>query len=329
MTTIFACTWVSLHHNVPPPGCSTRRKLGDRIGLAVIALLLPEVIVAIADRESSRHDEISAMIKEAASRRDTLTRMEGHDCMQPEPEATVTAGLSTGAALISAISADEPPVHSFVRHRSVQTEPEATVITGLLGAVLTPAIPETKPLWTKVHSFFVQMGGFYLDDKARGKSIGPLSPKDMATLVEHGYVLPPAEDIEEKSKGDWLSKGVALLQTFWFLAQCIARRAQHLSTTQLEVVTLSYCVINLLIYAYWWKKPLSVDRPIYIDITRFNSEVQDYFLGPRDQPITTLWQEIGRLLGTVRPNTANEPTDIGFTELQSLYTPSVSLQQEP
>ncbi|KZP16878.1 hypothetical protein FIBSPDRAFT_716077, partial [Athelia psychrophila] len=45
LITVFACTWVSLHHNIPPPGCSTSRKWGERIGLAFIALLLPEMIV--------------------------------------------------------------------------------------------------------------------------------------------------------------------------------------------------------------------------------------------------------------------------------------------
>ncbi|KZP16879.1 hypothetical protein FIBSPDRAFT_685535, partial [Athelia psychrophila] len=111
-------------------------------------------------------------------------------------------------------------------------------------------------------------------------------------------------------------------QTFWFLAQCIARRAQHLSITQLEVVTLSYCAINLLIYAYWWHKPLSVDRPIHIDITRFNSEVQDYFLRPRGQPIPTLWQE----LGIMSPNsTANEPADGTFYELGLFENPGEDL----
>ncbi|KZP03735.1 hypothetical protein FIBSPDRAFT_968735 [Athelia psychrophila] len=51
VSTVFACTWVSLHNNVPPPGWSARQKWGDRIGLAVIALVLPEVVVVMAGTE--------------------------------------------------------------------------------------------------------------------------------------------------------------------------------------------------------------------------------------------------------------------------------------
>ncbi|KZP18188.1 hypothetical protein FIBSPDRAFT_1028312 [Athelia psychrophila] len=155
------------------------------------------------------------------------------------------------------------------------------------------------------------MGGFYLDDKARGKSIGPLSGEDMAILVRHGCVLPAAAEIEDKSNGDWFSKGVALLQTFWFLVQCIARRAQHLSITQLEIVTLSYCVTNLMIYTCWWHKPLNVDRPIHIilDITPFAPKDQAYLRRKRDQRVP-VWREIGCQFASTGPNAANEPINI-------------------
>ncbi|KZP03734.1 hypothetical protein FIBSPDRAFT_768508 [Athelia psychrophila] len=127
----------------------------------------------------------------------------------------------------------------------------------------------------------------------------------MSILARHGYVLPPVEYIEDKSKGDWFSKGVALLQTFWFLAQCIARRAQHLSITQLEVVTLSYCVINLLIYGFWWHKPLNVDRPIdiTIDITPFAPQDQAYLRRKRDQRVP-IWQQTGLQFAITDTNTA-------------------------
>lgn len=143
-----------------------------------------------------------------------------------------------------------------------------------------------------MHGFFVQMGGFDLDD--HGESIGPLSGNDMAILVEHGYVLPSAEFIEDKSKGDCISKGVALFQTFWFLVQCIARGSQHLSITQLEVVTLSYCAINVAVYTSWWHKPLSVDLPIHIDINNINPKIRSDSRTRSRYPLVPIWQTIGR-----------------------------------
>ena len=140
------------------------------------------------------------------------------------------------------------------------------------------------------------MGGFYL---YRGKvPIRALSAKDMATLVRLGYNPPLAEDIEDKSKGDWLSKGVALLQTIWFVAQCIARHVQHLSITQLEIVTLAYCTINITIYLCWYSKPLNVERPIRVDITLLGKLPEGFAeLGNPQPPIV---QKIASLVSIIK-----------------------------
>ncbi|KAJ7919456.1 hypothetical protein B0H13DRAFT_244966 [Mycena leptocephala] len=73
-----------------------------------------------------------------------------------------------------------------------------------------------------------------------------------------------AGDIEDKSKGDTLSKGLALLQGLWFMAQCLARICQHIPMTELEVATLAFQFLNILIWLLWWHKPLDVQRPILI-----------------------------------------------------------------
>ncbi|KAJ7879430.1 hypothetical protein B0H13DRAFT_2051239 [Mycena leptocephala] len=70
------------------------------------------------------------------------------------------------------------------------------------------------------------------------------------------------EDIMDKSKGDVLSKGVALAQGLWFTAQWLARAVQHLPVTELEVATMAFAVVNIFIWILWWGKPLDVQRPI-------------------------------------------------------------------
>jgi hypothetical protein len=72
------------------------------------------------------------------------------------------------------------------------------------------------------------------------------------------------EDIEDKSKGDLLSKGVVLLQGLWFTAQCLARLLQHLPLTKLEVATLAFQFVNVIIWFLWLKKPLDVQQPILL-----------------------------------------------------------------
>ncbi|KAF7316011.1 hypothetical protein MIND_00118600 [Mycena indigotica] len=64
--------------------------------------------------------------------------------------------------------------------------------------------------------------------------------------------------LEDKSKGDLFSKGIALCQGLWFILQCIARRVQRLPLTEIEVATLAFATINALTWLLWLRKPLDV-----------------------------------------------------------------------
>ena len=72
------------------------------------------------------------------------------------------------------------------------------------------------------------------------------------------------EDIKDRSKSDILSKLIAILQTTWFILQCIARSQQRLTLTELELVTLALASLNAITYVFWWHKPLGVQVPIRI-----------------------------------------------------------------
>jgi hypothetical protein len=77
------------------------------------------------------------------------------------------------------------------------------------------------------------------------------------------------EEIKDKGKSDGISKFIVLLQTSWFIIQCIARGIEHLPLTELEIVTLAYAMMNLFVYIFWWDKPSDVGCPIrvYVDLT--------------------------------------------------------------
>jgi len=74
-------------------------------------------------------------------------------------------------------------------------------------------------------------------------------------------------EINDRSKGDGLSKLLAILQTSWFILQCIARVFQGLALTELELVTLAMASLNAITYAFWWSKPLSVREPVNVYVT--------------------------------------------------------------
>jgi hypothetical protein len=76
-----------------------------------------------------------------------------------------------------------------------------------------------------------------------------------------------SEIIMDKSKGDALSKLVALLQSGWFILQCIARFQQHLPITELEVATVAFAAVNVVMWILWFHKPLAVQFPIPIGQT--------------------------------------------------------------
>ncbi|KAJ7046350.1 hypothetical protein C8F04DRAFT_884232, partial [Mycena alexandri] len=49
--TIFACTWVSVHPNVPPPAQSQISLLWRRLRMMLIAVIAPELVVGFAARQ--------------------------------------------------------------------------------------------------------------------------------------------------------------------------------------------------------------------------------------------------------------------------------------
>ena len=53
--------------------------------------------------------------------------------------------------------------------------------------------------------------------------------------------------IKDKGKSDWLAKPLVLLQTSWFVMQCIARAIEHFPVTHLKIVTFAYATMNFVI----------------------------------------------------------------------------------
>lgn len=74
--------------------------------------------------------------------------------------------------------------------------------------------------------------------------------------------LPTRSAILDRSKRDTLGKLATVLQTTWFITQYTERWASHQPRTQLEVMTLAYAAINVIVYILWKEKPLGVQEPI-------------------------------------------------------------------
>jgi hypothetical protein len=115
--------------------------------------------------------------------------------------------------------------------------------------------------WTMTHAFYADMGGFVLRVKNPAECF-PVSITDIAYLMQKGLIdcQPPITrpEIKEKSKADSFAKVVACMQLAWLGLQCIARTAQHLPITQLELVTLVDAICALITYIAWFQKPYNL-----------------------------------------------------------------------
>ncbi|KAJ8081766.1 hypothetical protein PM082_007612 [Marasmius tenuissimus] len=124
-----------------------------------------------------------------------------------------------------------------------------------------------RPEWTVTHSFFLVMGGFMLVDKTR--PVRPLLVEDVTQSKNTELISLPIlseREIQDRSKGDGLSKTFILLQTTWFLIQVLARVVSGLPVTELELVTVAFATLNILTYIFWHNKPLNVDCAVSVPI---------------------------------------------------------------
>ncbi|KAF8642802.1 hypothetical protein AX16_009435 [Volvariella volvacea WC 439] len=115
--------------------------------------------------------------------------------------------------------------------------------------------------WTRTHGFFVQMGG--LVQRQSNLTYKVLCKEGDINGAKIPHI--PEKEIMDHGKGDLLAKALVVVQTTWFVAQCIARHLQGLVLTEIELVTLAFATLNVITYGLWWDKPLNVGYPIYFD----------------------------------------------------------------
>ena len=156
------------------------------------------------------------------------------------------------------------------------------------------------------------MGGFHLFKRSSEENSGtqaisqenddplhPLLASDLTHDDIYSFAMPTEAEIKDRGKSDWLAKSLALLQTSWFVMQCIARGIKHLPVTHLEIVTLAYAAMNFVIYAFWWNKPLNVNRPVRVFRKSGESEPSETQLQLTSEARISTGETIGKGLDTI------------------------------
>ncbi|KAG2070604.1 hypothetical protein BDR04DRAFT_1099910 [Suillus decipiens] len=228
--TLFACTWTAIHPNIPGMNEGEIAIVSRRLGIMMMALIAPELMITwatiqfISARSTAKdfNDVFGAQLHVARS---------DHSDM----------GESTATLLRELLTPD-----------------------GMNGPHVSASHIAGRKFrgWTVTHGFFAWMGGFmlYVNDEPRAT----LTPKELLGFVRDGSVEMPVivkPDIEDRSKGDALSKGIAILQLAWFILQLVTRYVQNLPITLLELDTLAVAALTGIAYGFWWNKPKDVGRP--------------------------------------------------------------------
>jgi hypothetical protein len=243
LSTIFICTWVAIHPNIPGPKDSKLVVLRRRMALMGYALLTPEIMIFWATRQFRAAAYLARRHKERG--------------------------------------------------------------------------------WTMAHGFFLSMGGFTLYDK-QGTPLRILEYSELETLYEAGKIAWPSiteEEIQDKSKGDYLSKGIVIVQMGWFITQFIARCGYRLGITKLEVVTVGFTTLTMAAYPLWWHKPLDVRCSIPVYLLENANPVSEgiHSCPPAANPLSDL----------AYPDTSCEPVeDLESTPTQACVTSQFLISEE-
>ena len=116
----------------------------------------------------------------------------------------------------------------------------------------------------------VEKGPVPLVEKKKKGRVTILTLEMLRELVKDpSFEIQITEDeISDRSKGDGLSKLIFILQSSWFIVQCIARHIQGLALTQLELTTLAMASLNGITCMLWWHKPLNARAIMHVYLTR-------------------------------------------------------------
>ena len=126
------------------------------------------------------------------------------------------------------------------------------------------------PVSSVVGSVDVEKGPSPLMAENEGGRVTILTLEMLRELVKDpSFKIQLTEDeISDRSKGDEFSKLIFILQTSWFIVQCIARHIQGLDLTQLELATLAVASLNGITCMLWWHKPLGARAIVQVYLTR-------------------------------------------------------------
>ncbi|KAF8834548.1 hypothetical protein BDN67DRAFT_975948 [Paxillus ammoniavirescens] len=190
-----------------------------------------------------------------------------------------------------------------------------------LSALVTPEITSMRAhsewqRWTRAHGFFALMGGFILQD---GREKELLSTRGALERLRDGKIVNPKitkKEIRDRSKSDGLGNALLVLQLSWFILQVIARAANNLAITLVEIDTLALATLSLPLFCFWWSKPMAVECP-HIFYKQTSSRADDETENPsfEQDHVFSVSRDIGDWFGEIMAGGAEDTDQNSFLML--------------
>ncbi|KAJ7727076.1 hypothetical protein B0H16DRAFT_1779806 [Mycena metata] len=109
-----------------------------------------------------------------------------------------------------------------------------------------------------------------------------------------------------------------------FVTQCLARASQHLPLTELEVATLAFAVLSVVIRLLWLHKPLDVQQPIVVARSEVDIDpLQEEDITPPNHSITLIDKISNGILGNYdyyHPISSTSVPSLYFIEIDTTDT---------
>ncbi|SJL18581.1 uncharacterized protein ARMOST_22178 [Armillaria ostoyae] len=281
LATIFACTWIAVHPNVPGRNITTKGNIScaiERAKIMAITILAPELIVGWAA------EQFIVALKLCHGKYNSIA-----SATQPSTEQKEESKLTLAHCFLLCMGGFYYSIKYEIPHQAVEAN-DAT-------STLPPPSPPSSvhemlsDRTTPPNSRFLPDGTSSWEIRDVPGTVVTLEALESEPLLVTNLVAISPETIEDKSKGDALSKTFSILQISWFILQCVARAMQHLPITLLEMTALAFAGLSIIMYFLWWYKPLNVKYPISLDGSDLIPIPEIHYPEESASPVKSSWLE--------------------------------------
>ncbi|QDS70094.1 hypothetical protein FKW77_005027 [Venturia effusa] len=225
LLTLGLCVYSAVHLNIPPKNESVWRMRCRELQWCIIGLFGPELVVYAAWRQWSSARELKRQVNGMSYSRETLKK-----------------SWTFGSGTITQVESKNVLIDDY----------------------------------TLVHGYYGTMGGFAFERDSFPKNLASeifgqhkrltLTPRGVALLAQCGHLPFVSEaEIRDKNKADTVAKVLVCCQAGWMIVQVIARIAEPLPVTLLEVNTIGHVACALAMYLLWWHKPRQINEPTRLE----------------------------------------------------------------